>query len=247
MPNHVINQLSFKATKDVATKILTAIAQRTESGEIKLGTIDFNRIIPMPQELDIEASSTTFQAAEVYLTLLNPEADWLGKKEEKMLKEDFDRLLATINRDHIFTKHTGTIQPDMLTERNLGKPVEEMIDRGKIAVENVQKFGHSTWYEWRTDPDNWNTKWNAYDCETDRADEGILRFQTAWSAPHPVIRKLSEMYPEVHFIHEWADEDIGYNCGKAEYQKGFMIGSFWPEQLEAAVAFAEGVWYGGEE
>ena len=37
---------------------------------------------------------------------------------------------------------------------------------------------------------------------------------TAWSAPIPVIKKLSEMYPNIELTLEFADEDLGQNCGR---------------------------------
>ena len=47
----------------------------------------------------------------------------------------------------------------------------------------------------------------------DYQDGDALNFLTAWSAPHPVMEKLAEMFPDVGIEHEWADEDIGYsNC-----------------------------------
>lgn len=47
-----------------------------------------------------------------------------------------------------------------------------------------------------------------------------LRFLTAWSAPHPILQKLSELYPSLEITHQWADEDIGFNCGIAVYRAG---------------------------
>lgn len=47
-----------------------------------------------------------------------------------------------------------------------------------------------------------------YDDTIDYHDGTPLYFQTAWSAPHPVLEKLTEMFPEIELEHEWADEDI---------------------------------------
>lgn len=68
-----------------------------------------------------------------------------------------------------------------------------------------------------------------------------LSFQTAWSAPHPILAKLAEMYPEVSFEHTWADEDIGQNCGQATYANGECTGRYYPEGSEAII-FANSVW-----
>lgn len=64
---------------------------------------------------------------------------------------------------------------------------------------------------------NWGTKWNAY--QTERKSDRVVEFQTAWSAPHPVIEKLAEQ-AGMAFGHEWADEDFGSNVGRTEVASG---------------------------
>jgi len=59
---------------------------------------------------------------------------------------------------------------------------------------------------------HWNTKWNSYgyddfDCYQ---NDNTIRFETAWTAPHPVLVKLSEMYPDIGISHQWADEDSDF-------------------------------------
>ena len=96
-----------------------------------------------------------------------------------------------------------------------------------------------------TDAYTADTKWNAYALdtyETEVTDNSpTLSFQTAWSAPHPILAKLAEMYPEVSFEHTWADEDIGQNCGQATYANGECTGRFYPEGA-VAVIFANSAW-----
>lgn len=59
------------------------------------------------------------------------------------------------------------------------------------------------------------TKWNAYDAVI--VSETEVFFETAWSAPHPVIERLVEQ-TKSELLHEWADEDTGNNVGRREYQ-----------------------------
>ena len=72
-------------------------------------------------------------------------------------------------------------------------------------------------------------------------------FSTAWSAPHPVVEALSKKFPDVSFHHEWADEDIGYNCGSMDYRNGEVVSAFEPESMKEAIAFANRVWGYDEE
>ena len=68
------------------------------------------------------------------------------------------------------------------------------------------------WYEWNVEM--WGTKWNAYQLEI--VSPTVVTFETAWSAPHPVIARLVEKNGKP-LVHEWADEDTGNNVGRAEY------------------------------
>lgn len=86
---------------------------------------------------------------------------------------------------------------------------------------------------------NWGTKWNSYGytADTDFKDRK-LTFLTAWSAPHPILEKLSEMYPDIKFEHEWADEDIGMNCGRYVYFDGERTEEYYPESNMERIEFA---------
>lgn len=90
---------------------------------------------------------------------------------------------------------------------------------------------------------NWGTKWNAYGYEpdTDYGSADALTFQTAWAGPHPILRRLSEMFPDIAFRHRWADEDIGANCGERCYFGGEMTNEYIPEGIRA-MDFAFEVW-----
>lgn len=65
------------------------------------------------------------------------------------------------------------------------------------------------WRSWNVD--NWGTKWDAYD--VDRQSDNVLVFQTAWSHPFPVIQALMVACPGESIFVEYADEDLGNNCG----------------------------------
>ncbi len=100
-----------------------------------------------------------------------------------------------------------------------GLDKKKILELGEKAVNNYIKYGFTDWYEWRCE--YWNTKWNA--CETFVCDDSI-EFETAWSAPFPIFEALSKKLPYIEFRIEYADEDIGSNCGvvvlkNGEYQK----------------------------
>ena len=72
--------------------------------------------------------------------------------------------------------------------------------------------------DWRRE--NWGTKWDAYESQV---DDGILTFQTAWSAPKPVILKLFGLVPN-GWLWEYACEcDFTTGCGSVEAIDGELV------------------------
>ena len=93
------------------------------------------------------------------------------------------------------------------------------------------------WYDWRIE--NWGTKWNAVDAQS--TEDGFI-FDTAWSAPLPVIKKLSENFPSIEFNLTWADEDAGQNCGLIVYKNGVEIQWYYPDRAEEVAEIYEECW-----
>lgn len=108
-------------------------------------------------------------------------------------------------------------------------PMPDTVFRGNLGSNERALYGNNNWYDWSVA--NWHTKWNAYgfeDLEEHEVDDQ-LRFETAWTAPHPILKKLSEMAPDLEITHRWADEDFGMNCGERGYKNGEITGEFQPE------------------
>ena len=209
MPNHITNIIHFEGDPESIHRMLTEI----KDDEAGIGSIDFNKIIPMPKALEIEAGSRTHDGLKVYNDFLAIYA--LGRELSKN-----DLLNIPEESENIFLRRRTDI--DRATW-NLGK----------AAFRNQQLYGEATWYSWCIR--NWGTKWNAYNC---RGNDDALEFFTAWSAPHPILQKLSEMYPGIGMTHEWADEDIGQNCGLREYLNGEMTDEWYPSGDKEALEYA---------
>ena len=212
MPNHVTNVLTLHGEPDQIRAMLEAIRY----DDLGIGSVDFNKIIPMPESLNIEADSQTSTGLKVYRDFI--EVYTLG---------------GTIHQDDL-----GNIpcksEDTFLRQRSDIRPKEWKL--GKAAWNNIRLYGSPTWYEWCNQ--HWGTKWNAYgygEAKVDYQDGDTLNFLTAWSAPHPVMEKLAEMFPDVEIEHEWADEDIGHNCGRYRYQNGVRIEEWLPETEREAI------------
>ena len=202
MPNHVQNVIRLHGDEKRIREVLEAI----KNDQYGVGSVDFEKIIPMPPALHIECGSKTEQGLTAYRGFL--------KSDAESVKEYLDQ------------------NPDITPEE---------WELGKQACENICNYGAPTWYEWRIA--RWGTKWNAYGMSENTTGEpkDELRFQTAWSAPHPLLERLSEMYPDVVFEHEWADEDLGSNCGRKKLLDGETIEIYYPEGT-AAMGFAMDMW-----
>jgi len=96
-----------------------------------------------------------------------------------------------------------------------GDKAEETLRQGSLRISNKKSYGYADWYGWA--PNNWGTKWNSYDCAM-RGD--LIKFETAWNYPEPVMKALSAKYPEAEFKLDYADEDMGSNCGTVIFKAG---------------------------
>ena len=81
---------------------------------------------------------------------------------------------------------------------------------------HVMELDDRPWFNWYTwNLDNWGCKWDCGMLETVFTDEvGVcFSFQTPWAFPEPVAIAMAKMNPDLDFTFEYADEDIGTNCG----------------------------------
>ena len=219
MPNHITNILKFTGDKEKIKEMFEVL----KGDEVGFGSIDFNKVIPMPPSLNIEAGSTTDRGLKAY-------RDFIEVYTLMGTREDLNLLNIPKESEEAFLKARTDIDKDIF-------------EKGKVAFQNKIKYGAATWYDWSIE--NWGTKWNSYGYENlnaeDVAKTGTTTFDTAWSAPVPVLQKIAEMYPDFEIEHQWADEDIGQNCGRMTYKNGERIEEYYPETDVEAIEFAVAV------
>lgn len=221
MPNHVMNKVQFIGDQKRIDEILEAI----KVDDIGIGSLDFNKVIPMPECLNVESGSRTDEAISHYMSLINPyghciwnilQAEFeFGIKIPEITVSQYQDLCNAIckERHTIFLKNS-------LPFHQLKK---DLVLDGEKYVNNFKQYQHTTWYGWCCE--HWGTKWNSYGYKEDcpKFENNIIYFETAWNPPKPVIDKLAKMFPDVTIEHSWADEDSGYNTGKTTYTKGKKI------------------------
>ena len=124
-------------------------------------------------------------------------------------------ILARLGDGVAFTTTcSATLSEDEIRTISTYKSVDDLMKLGETAVDNLMKYGAVSWYDWRWA--HWGTKWNAY--EQVDSDGDTIQFDTAWSMPEPILRKLAEICNEhnVRFDGQWINEDWRADSGSFE-------------------------------
>lgn len=209
MPNHITTIITVDSKDD---NVIASLLDEHEQ-------VDFNKVVPMPKQFEIFNQTGLVMTGDIY------------DEFEKYL----DALVATQNLQENENK--------LLTQEKIDSIVQDFFE----AVEQSPSLYKSTYEHFKggngdnfktslanelscliltgtTDVlawsrNNWGTKWNAYDTEVD-GDGSIVRFDTAWASPDYVIEALSKKFPNAILNIEYADEDLGSNCGSYSIQNG---------------------------
>lgn len=215
MPNDVTNIIKFKDRKafDLFRKIY--VEPDPKGGE----RFDFNKLFPMPSELHIESGGFTDDGVDYVI--------------REMLRSGFPGIESTVEKvEEILRKQRlygysrptdADLDEKVETIKKIGK-FDHMVDQGKKAIQNILDYGYQDWYIWSCE--NWGTKWNAYNYRDD-PNELTAVFDTAWSTPEPIIRKLADEMPKgsIESV-EFADESVGYNCGCYDFSCGLCFAKY---------------------
>ena len=221
MPNWVTNKVKFKSRgKEIIDKIIS-----TDSNE---EYVDFNKIIPRPKTLNITSGGNDRYAMQYALLKMSVSK---FKKTIKRLEEIptsfYGNYFAKIYNHKRYTlaeleevakefkKKIKDKDPlDEVDYKELG--VKNLKDLGNVYINNILQYGADSWYDWCCE--NWGTKWNA--TNTYIVDDTEIEFSTAWSCPVNIFKELSRQFSGVEIVVEFADEDIGSNCGKITFLNG---------------------------
>ena len=226
MPNWVVNKIKFSGTKENIDKVLDIIKGDDD-------VIDFNKLIPMPKSLNLTSGSITNESIVYALNqkgveernhviekLKNTRCYFYGNYYNTIKNIDNERIERALERFNSDRRSPF----DQSIYEELG--IKTFDDLGNAYIDNILEYGYDTWYDWSCD--KWGTKWGA--CESYMETENTLMFNTAWSAPFPILKKLAEICHEnkVEFAGKWADEDTGCNTGVFECYDD----EFWYDYME---------------
>lgn len=183
MPNHITTQVEISGTKEQIDTLVERTGLIRDNGADE-NKFDFNGIIRMPAELNIQAGSTASlglmaYSEEHYENDARPKTDWWKEKYPGV--NDYLDLYEFLDDDE-------------------SDEAKEALRLGKQAFDNVQKYGHPDWYEWSIA--NWGTKWNAYDVRYLEGDDTriVIEIQTAWDTPEGIWKRLINEDYEVNGV-----------------------------------------------
>lgn len=128
MPNHITNILTIQADEDKVREILESI----KSDENGLGSIDFNKLIPMPESLNIEAGSRSSHGLEIY---------------KAFLQDSAAIAYADVQNAEPSPYHSEAVTALLKKYQDLTKDDPELLQLGRQCYENIQNYGCTDWYE----------------------------------------------------------------------------------------------------
>ena len=198
----------------------------------------FQKLIPMPKELDIESSSTGNDGLILLYHRL-PEEKKRITDEIKEFEVITDEELQEMIMKAYLSLNTFHMREDVLKrkERFLefcceSEEYSKMLHLGVRYFLNWHRFDECTCYNWRIS--KWGSKWDACGCAF--GDDGkTIMFTTAWDFPAGAMQALTRKYPDAMFEFKYADEGIEENSGNIIAKNGEVINytlNFDSDQLE---------------
>ena len=142
-------------------------------------------------------------------------------------KADLQKVLDIFNNKNVFNQIIPEPNWSKIHFKGELPKVREMKSPNGETFGTVTEFADGTqdtrWYDWRLQ--NWDTKWDVHEVDIEeerwKSDDGdelelesfTAEFQTAWSPPEAICRRLRDMFPKVSI--SWFYDEPG--CQVAGY------------------------------
>lgn len=206
MPNWCCNHVEFASEEDCA-RTRKLMDRSDVTGE----AFDFNAVLPMPAPLEVPAPADEY-AIWWYLTdhgaaggpVLGTVERYIPKAAIELPSEMSDRARERAESWKPF-KGAGA-----------RCDIEDYFELGRRYVENIDRFGDPTWYDWRCS--HWGTKWEPADVTWGKTDVG---FDTAWGPVPKVMKAMTEALG-IRVYYEFAEEQFDVITGEHVYSSGVL-------------------------
>lgn len=217
MPNWVCNHLIIHGEN--ACDVMRSLLIKNEASECGYD-LDFNKILPMPEDLNIISGTITTNCARLYVNAMLEDCDAYIK---------YAKLFVNAFSGNLFITETARTQlmkdalqyKDHANDKPLFSNEAEVYAYGKRALDNYSKYGAKDWYDWSVN--NWGTKWNACNTIIHDPNDADIYFDTAWSPVPMLIEKLAKQHPECSFEYKYAEEQAGIYAGQYYFENGIAV------------------------
>ena len=238
MPNWCSNNIHLKANPQILDKVVKQILIK-DGEEYKF---NFQHFLPMPKELDIEDSSKIYIQQSWLDIKQQPQRKFIELEEEiknkyhmpvnifSEMKQYFSELFDWSNLT------VGEIFIHFEENPEIASRFYYFHDLANRIAENIEKYGHATWYGWRLS--NWGCTWEVCDDSTyvTVGTEDIwINCDTAWGPPEGIYNEIARRFPDVEFEAKYFEDGMWF----AGTYKGFEGALFeYPCKEEEVRAFA---------
>ncbi len=235
MPNWVRNIIWSE--KDAVDMLIAKYCRfDSDSGQKEM---DFNTLLQMPEELNIEFGSKSEDGIRLVLTRLNPGCSYFGSPDKKLNQREYLTLKMFLARNRLIGRHESLTEvqiAEMKTKYHGSLEEPEVL--GRKCFDNLQKYHAMNWYDWRIR--HWGTKWNALNTVV---EQNRIRFDTAWNPPLPIFAEIAVRNPEMKLEIYYADEEEGYQVGHIVLAEGkSLIDEAYENFSDQAFEVADKVW-----
>ena len=120
-------------------------------------------------------------------------------------KTDLEKVLDIFSNKNVFAQIIPEPDWSKIPFKGELPQVREMKSPNGKTFGTVTEFSDGTqdtrWYDWRLE--NWDTKWDVHDAEIeeerwkDELESFTATFDTAWSPPEAICRRLRDLFPKV--------------------------------------------------
>lgn len=237
MPNWVCNHLTIEGENSV--DIMKSMLIDDEDSEYGY-EFDFNKILPMPKELEIYSQGITKTCAKLFINNMLEDSPAYKKYEKLFLKAYGKDLVMT--EDEITKEMNGMLKfRDFQSKELFFKTKADVNAYGKRALDNFAKYKATDWYDWCCD--NWGTKWNACHSQINDMEKADIYFDTAWSSVPKLMAMLAAKHPDCKFEYEYAEEQPGINAGYIIFENGAPVkGEHFADGSKEAYETFFGLW-----
>jgi hypothetical protein len=175
-------------------------------------SFDFNKILPMPEVFNGHSPHHGVVEVAKFAMGLITVTDLEKSPAEAFKAGDYGAAASILERSNTIRHLRSGPYPKDYSDKDFADFLQ--------CCRGIKETGFAYWYDWSCA--HWGTKWNAYSVK--RVSPTIVRFQTAGSAPLPVLYALSLRFPLALLTLRWADEDYGCNAGVMSWLDGSESG-----------------------